>query len=415
MPNSLSVLSPQTWCFSLEFLPQPAYLVGGAVRDALLGRQSEYLDLDFVLPDRAVETARAIARHYQAGFVLLDADRSIARVVFKHATVDFALALGDSLETDLRRRDYTINAIAYNPHTGEIIDPLQGYIDLQQSLLRMISPTNLQDDPLRLLRAYRQAAQLDFAIESNTHSVIRSFAPLLGQVAAERVRVELGYLLGSAKGTQWLQAAWEDKLLAMWFPSTTRLDLLAAVDSAAATLSQTYPQLSVELYQTVRDTVKTTWLATAKLAIFVNSNPETAELELINLTYSRAEIKAVTCALKLLPQLKEALPQKMSLAEQYFFFRTAGVVFPVVVVLAVANGMSVEAISPLINRYLNPDDLVAHPIALVTGKDLMQALKLPSSPLVGELLLQIQLAQVEAKISTPEEAIAFASQLLDNL
>ena len=138
MPNSLSVLSPQTWCFSLEFLPQPAYLVGGAVRDALLGRQSEYLDLDFVLPDRAVETARAIARHYQAGFVLLDAQRQIARVVFKHATVDFALALGDSLETDLRRRDYTINAIAYNPHTEEIIDPLQGYIDLQQSLLRMI-------------------------------------------------------------------------------------------------------------------------------------------------------------------------------------------------------------------------------------------------------------------------------------
>ena len=199
----------------------------------------------------------------------------------------------------------------------------------------------------------------------------------------------------------------------MWFPSATHLNLLAAIDSAAATLTQTYPQLSVELCQTVRDTVKTTWLVIAKLATFVNLNPETAELELINLTYSRAEIKAVTIALKLLPQLKEVLPQEMSLAEQYFFFRTAGVVFPVVVVLAVANGMSVEAISPLINRYLNPDDLVAHPIALVTGKDLMQALKLPSSPLVGELLLQIQLAQVEAKISTPEEAIAFASQLLD--
>ena len=121
----------------------------------------------------------------------------------------------------------------------------------------------------------------------------------------------------------------------------------------------------------------------------------------------------MTCALKLLPQLKEVLPQEMSLAEQYFFFRTAGAVFPVVVVLAVANGMSMEAISPLIKRYLNPDDLVAHPTPLITGKDLMQALKLPSSPVVGELLLQIQLAQIEAKISTPEEAIAFASQLLD--
>jgi tRNA nucleotidyltransferase (CCA-adding enzyme) len=84
-----------------------------------------------------------------------------------------------------------------------------------------------------------------------------------------------------------------------------------------------------------------------------------------------------------------------------------------VAVLAVAAGVSVEAIAPLIIRYLTPDDPVAHPTTLVTGKDLMQALKLPSSPLVGDLLLQIQLAQIEGKVSTPAEAIAFASQLLD--
>lgn len=413
MSNSLTALSPATWCFSLEWLPQPAYLVGGAVRDALLGRKSEYLDLDFVLLSNAVKTARAIAHHYKAGFVLLDAQRQIARVVFKHATVDFALAVGSSLETDLQRRDYTINAIAYNPHTGEIIDPLQGYADLQQGLLRMISPTNLQDDPLRLLRAYRQASQLNFVIEPDTHSVICKLAPLLGNVAAERVRVELGYLLGSAKGTAWIQAAWEDGLLASWFPSATHLNLLAAVDCAAANLSQIYPQLSRELCQAVRDTVKTTWLAVAKLATLVNQNPEIAELELINLTYSRAEIKGVTTALKLLPQLQTVAPERMTLAEQFFFFRTAGVVFCVVVVLAVATGVNLSAISPLINRYLTLDDPVAHPIPLITGKDLMQALKLPSSPLVGELLLQIQLAQIEGKISTVEEAIAFASQRLD--
>jgi tRNA nucleotidyltransferase (CCA-adding enzyme) len=413
MSNSLTALSPATWCFSLEWLPQPAYLVGGAVRDALLGRKSEYLDLDFVLPGNAVKTARAIAHHYKAGFVLLDAQRQIARVVFKHATVDFALAVGSSLETDLQRRDYTINAIAYNPHTGEIIDPLQGYTDLQQGLLRMISPTNLQDDPLRLLRAYRQASQLNFIIEPDTHSVIRKLAPLLGNVAAERVRVELGYLLGSAKGTPWIQAAWEDGLLAKWFPSTTHLNQLAAVDCAAVTLAQTYPQLSAKLCQAVRDTVKTTWLSTAKLATLVNPNPETAELELINLTYSRAEIKGVTTALKLLPQLQTVAPERMTLAEQFFFFRTAGVVFCIVVVLAIAAGVNLLAISPLVNRYLTPNDPIAHPTPLITGKDLMQALKLPSSRLIGELLLQIQLAQIEGKISTVEEAIAFAFQRLD--
>jgi tRNA nucleotidyltransferase (CCA-adding enzyme) len=118
---SVSSLADINWPFSLELLPQPAYLVGGAVRDAMLERHSEYLDLDFVLLD-AVKTARAIARSYQAGFVLLDHQRQIARVVFPHATVDFAQQEG-SLETDLNRRDFTINAIAYNPHNGEIIDP----------------------------------------------------------------------------------------------------------------------------------------------------------------------------------------------------------------------------------------------------------------------------------------------------
>lgn len=406
--------------FGWEWLPQTSYLVGGAVRDRLLGRNSEYLDLDFVLPEKAVETARAIAKHYKAGFVLLDAQRQIARVVFKNiienATVDFALQEGATLETDLRRRDFTINAIAYNPHTQALIDPLHGYADLQQRVLRMVSPANLQDDPLRLLRAYRQAAQLGFEIEPNTQATIRQLAPLIGQVAAERVRVELGYLLNSGLGTSWLQAAWADGLLAPWFPSVTRSHLtqLLKVDSAVTTISSIFPQLVEELSQPVRDTLKTSWLGIAKLSCLVLPNPATAEIELDKLTYSRAEIKGVTTALQLLPQLQAKSPVNMSLADQYFFFRTAGVVFPVIVVLAVVQGMNVHTLSPLIHRYLDPQDPVAHPTPILTGNDLMKALKLSPSPLIGELLLQIQLAQIEGKISTPEDAIAFASKRLDN-
>jgi tRNA nucleotidyltransferase (CCA-adding enzyme) len=416
MPASLLSQLSAELPFDWEWLPQPSYLVGGAVRDRLLGRNSDYLDLDFVLPEKAVATARAIAKHDKAGFVLLDAQRQIARVVFKNATVDFALQEGSTLEADLRRRDFTINAIAYNPHTQELIDPLQGYADLQQRVLRMVSPANLQDDPLRLLRAYRQAAQLGFDIEPNTQSTIRQLAPLIGQVAAERVRVELGYLLSSNLGTQWLQAAWEDGLLSPWFPSVTRSHLtqLLAVDSATTTLLSTFPQLAKELNQPVRDTIKTSWLAIAKLACLVSPNPETAEIELDKLTYSRAEIKGVTTALQLLPQLQAVSPTQMSLADQYFFFRTAGVVFPVVAVLTVVQKISIDAIAPLVNRYLNPQDPVAHPTPILTGNDLMKALKLSPSPLVGEMLLQIQLAQIEGKISTQEDAIAFAAKRLDN-
>ena len=415
MSDRSSQLSPENWPFNLEWLPQPAYLVGGAVRDAILGRCSGYMDLDFVLPTGAVKTARAIALRYQAGFVLLDAERQIARVVFKQATADFAQQEGSTLETDLQRRDFTVNAIAYNPHTGELIDPLQGCADLQQRLLRMVSPANLQDDPLRLLRAYRQAAQLGFIIDPDTQSVIRQLASQLSQVAAERVRVELVYLLSSAEGTPWIRAAWEDGLLATWFNATQeQVQQMAGVDSAAVTLSKIWPQLRVES-QSLRDTLKTNLLSIAKLTCLVSSDPELAEIELIKLTYSRVEIRAVTTTLKLLPQLKsQAVPStQMSLSEQYFFFRTAGVVFPALAVLAVASGTPVEAIAPLINRYLTPDDLVAHPKPLVTGKDLMQALQLPPGPQIGKLLTAIALAQVEGKISTSAEALELASQLVD--
>lgn len=409
MCRNLSRLSSQKWCFSLELLPQPIYLVGGAVRDALLGRNADYLDLDFVLPADAIATARTLARHYKAGFVILDAQRQIARVVFPQATVDFALQEGSSLETDLRRRDFTVNAIAYNPHTQEIIDPLHGCIDLQQQRLRMVSLQNLQDDPLRLLRAYRQAAQLSFTIESETRSAIQTLAPYIKQVAAERVRVELGYLLAHAQGTPWLKSAAQDGLIEYWFPHANIEDV-AAVDTAAAKLTEIWSQLNVELYQSVRDTVKTTWLGIAKLACLVTPQPETAEVELVQLTYSRAEIRAVTTLLKLLPQIQT---HPLSIREQYFLFRETGQVFGAIALLAVAKGTAIEAIAPLIDHYLDPQNPIAHPTPLVTGKDLIQALKIKPSPLIGKLLNAIALAQVEGKINTADEALKLAATLID--
>ncbi|MEH2088305.1 CCA tRNA nucleotidyltransferase [Nostoc sp.] len=427
-----STLAPENWPFSLEFLPQPAYMVGGAVRDAILGRTREYLDLDFVIPSKAVKVARAIAHHYKAGFVLLDAKRQIARVVFPHATADFAQQEGDSLEVDLHRRDFTVNAIAYNPHTQEIIDPLQGYVDLQQGILRMVSPANFEDDPLRLMRGYRQAAQLGFTIEPATQAAIRSLASHISKVAAERVRVEIGYLLANSQGTPWIATAWEDGLLAPFFKNATPESLLklAAVDTAAALLTENWQQLGAQLQEYVRDSIKTTWLAIAKLACLVNSDPELAEIELQELTYSRAEIRGVTTVLKLLPQFQVV---DMSLREQYFLFHNADIVFPATAVLAVAINNLIEAISgdkplhtavetkslsyqvlaPLIDRYLNPNDAIAHPTPLVSGKELIATLDIPASPIIGQLLTEIGVAQAEGKLSTPAEAIAYARQFLD--
>jgi tRNA nucleotidyltransferase (CCA-adding enzyme) len=416
----VSRLAAKNWPFSLEYLPQPVYMVGGAVRDAILGRVREYVDLDFIIPADAVKVARKIAQRYQAGFVLLDAERQIARVVFPHATVDFAQQEGESLITDLHRRDFTINAIAYNPHTQEIIDPLEGYKDIESGLLRMISPVNLQNDPLRLMRAYRQAAQLGFTIEPATQETIRSLAKSINQVAAERVRVEIGYLLANSQGTFWLNLAWKDGVLTSFFKNATEESFikLTAVDQAYTLISENWQQLGEELANYVRETVKTSWLATAKLACLVDSKPEIAEIELQELTYSRAEIRAVTTGLRLFSEIKAV---DMSLRKQYFLFREMGILFPAVLVLALANDLVSKGIfeesmfityEPLIKRYLDKNDAVAHPIPLLNGKDVMMALDIPASSLVGELLMEVGVAQAEGKISTVEAAIEFARNLV---
>ena len=411
----ISVLSPQTWPFSLDWLPRATYLVGGNVRDALLGRHAEYLDLDFVMPQGAVKTARKIAAHYRAGFVLLDADRQIARVVFEKATVDFAQQVGDSLEEDLWRRDFTVNAIAYSPHTEEILDPIQGYADLQQQTIRMVAPDNLKEDPLRLLRAYRQAAQLGFEIDPATQQMICLIAPMLRSIAPERIQSEIGYLLSTAKGTPFLALAFKDGLLAQWFPHVTaaKLAQVAGIDRAAIALSQRWSGFGHEIQGWLRDQQKMSgtgrsWLKIAKLACLVADELEVAEQDLWTLKYSKAEVQGVLAVLRSLPHVQA----EMSLRDQYRLFRSIGSAFPALAVLAIAQGIDQEAIAPLVERFLTPGDPVAHPIAIVTGRDLMRELDLRPSPQIGQLLEAIQLARAEGRLQDRADALEFAKMRL---
>lgn len=413
-----SVLSPQTWPFSLEWLPASTYLVGGNVRDALLGRQAEYLDLDFVMPEGAVQTAKAIARHYQAGFVLLDAERQIARVVFDRATVDFAQQVGDHLEDDLHRRDFTVNAIAYNPYTEQLLDPLQGFADLQRRLIRMVAPENLKEDPLRLLRAYRQAAQLDFTLEPATQQTIQQLADLLGTIAAERVQAELSYLLSTAKGTNLLLRVWQDGLLMHWLPHIAAVGLarLAQSDTAAIELERLWADKGLEVTGWFRDQQRLSgtgrsWLKIAKLSCLVAPDLALAEQELWQLKYSRAEVQSVLATMKgfALIQSQDAL--QLSKRDQYGLFRLLGAAFPALAIFAAASGISLEAIAPLMQRFLDPEDPVAHPSPIVTGRDLMTTLQLSAGPQIGKLLEALQMARAEGKIATRESALNLAAQL----
>ncbi|MFM2303037.1 MAG: hypothetical protein RLZZ135_442, partial [Cyanobacteriota bacterium] len=283
--------------FDLELLPKPVYVVGGAVRDHLLGRVRAELDLDLAISTGAVAVARKLASEYQAGFVLLDAERQIARVVFSAMTVDIAQLDGDGILQDLARRDYTLNAIAYDLQTGATIDPLNGTQDIQQRMIRMVSRENLIDDPLRLLRAYRQGAQLNFTIESETRRAIQDLAPLLTNVAAERVLAELRYLCQTTQSSQWLAAMVEDNLLAGWLELPVRenyLELLTQIDRSIDLIKQYYPPLDRELQQPLRDTISMSRGAIGKLAVLISPELSLAVAQMLRLTFSSIEIQVVS-------------------------------------------------------------------------------------------------------------------------
>ena len=410
--------------FDIDILPPSAYLVGGTVRDALLGRQRNYFDLDFVLPQGAIKIARRLARIYQAGFVMLDKERQIARVVFKQGTVDIAQQEGDTLEQDLHRRDFTINAIAYNLQSQEIIDPLNGQADLDQGVLRMIAPGNLQDDPLRLLRAYRQGAQLKFTIEPQTRSTIRQLAAQIATVAAERVQAELNYLLSTTSGSPWLTEAWEDGLLSMWLEDLSKenLETLNLVETVAELVSKNWSDFDQYLQECMSKS-SLSWLNLAKLSCLVSSNRDVAEAQLSHLKYSRGEIKTVGLAVQYLPRLLSLPTDYLSLREQYFFFRDVGKAFGTLMVFLLAKVIVKEGelktqwinlVNPLISRYLDKEDQVAHPTPLVTGNDLMQSLNLSPSPQIGKILTEIQIARIEGQVVNRDDALNLATKLINN-
>ncbi len=185
------------------------YLVGGAVRDMLLNRLSR--DLDFVLPSQSIPTARKIANALQADFMILDKERDTARVILTEAGgsrtfLDFTSWRGSSLEEDLRSRDFTINAIAFDLYTQTLRDPLNGAHDLRAKWIRPCTPASFSDDPVRILRAVRQAAEFDFKIEPAARKAMKDAAGLLPGVSPERKRDELFKILEGPKPDAALRA-----------------------------------------------------------------------------------------------------------------------------------------------------------------------------------------------------------------
>ena len=208
-----------------------AYLAGGFLRDALLGRPSN--DVDLAVAGDPLALARLVADALGGHYVLLDEALPTARVVFPDAAADAGLVYfdfcqfrGNDILADLAQRDFTINALAldlqqaigqlvfgpwslvagtkdHRPRT--ILDPFGGLADLRAGLIRAVHDGVFLDDPLRLLRAVRFVSQLGFSIEPHTQALIRRHSALAAQPAGERVLEEIVKILGAPEAGEHLR------------------------------------------------------------------------------------------------------------------------------------------------------------------------------------------------------------------
>ena len=208
------------------------YLVGGSVRDAVLGRTVH--DMDLTLAADGLELGRKLAARLRCPFVPLDDTDRTGRVVLRRGfTIDISSFKGDTIEEDLRKRDFTINAMAFRladvlDGRPSLIDPLGGAVDLAAKRLRAVSEAAFRDDPLRILRAFRLAGQFKLEITPETAGWIEAGNEDLRGVSGERVLYELALILDARSTAERVSAMVRSgvflTLLSGWKePATTAL------------------------------------------------------------------------------------------------------------------------------------------------------------------------------------------------
>lgn len=413
------------------------YLAGGGLRDCLLGRRVN--DLDFAVSSASAELPRLFAKRWGGTFFWLDEERQQARVVKKTAddvlVHDFAPLRGATIEDDLRARDFTINALAM-PVTGEeapLIDPLRGGSDLRRKLIRACSDRTFDDDPLRLLRALRFAAELGFAVEESTRNALRKKTALLGGVAVERIRDELfrilavsgiGAALGRLDETGLLRVILPPELQRLtmgWASGHDRTALerqighAAAVERTCGELARLFPVSGECLAGYLESEVESgiTVLSLMKLAAFFGGLDKAgAEALAGRLRLGRKAAGLLNLFCTDAPDLSRTLERDGTGRAMHRFFRDREPAGPGLVIIALAGGTVSGPLAARLLEYFVSDYDAEGGDLLLTGDEVMAVAGIGEGQRVGEVMAALREAESCGLVNDQEEARAFVKNLL---
>lgn len=461
----------------------PAYIVGGFIRDALLGRDT--VDIDIAVGADALEAASQIAGSFAGKFVPLDDVNRVGRVILpgEKWQFDFTTFQGD-IRQDLARRDFTIDAMAIELGeyldngfgTENIIDPFNGRADLRRRLVRAVDTKVFQSDAVRLLRAARLAAELDFNIETATENLITRESGLIAGAAGERAREELLRLLNLpgaglrlfyldklglltalipelslSKGvTQPMEHAWDvfdhslhtvaaaefilrespweyaDKKVLSPVPWSEKLSAHFDRAISSGSTGRSLLKLAALLHDIAKPQTKTVDAGRARFLGHTDAGAAMTAAIMERLRFSNREIQLVTLLVKyhLRPtqMSQEGMPTDRAI---YRYFRDTGEAGIDLLYLCLADHLAARAAALDMNEWREHCRLTAYvlekhltassitaPRKILDGNDIMQIFKLEPGPKIGELLEALREAQAAGEVTTREQAAIYIERLV---
>ena len=364
--------------FILGFLPKGSYLVGGYIRDIILGRKTEKLDVDIVVPLNAIEIGKKIADNIGSKFIILDKKREVVRIIHNNIYIDIANQVSSSIEGDLCSRDFSINSIAFLFDKKSLFDPLNGLKDLEISLLRTHSENNLINDPLRILRCFRFVSELNFKIDLRLVDFIKKNKGNLYLVAKERITYEIQKIVNGANA---LDAVLLIKKLNIFdtenlFEDSFFLDLEKI----------NYGELDKE--------EKDKYLP----SFFIAQILDVVTLE--KLKFSKADIAKTKLLRKWHLFLKNKNIAQFTESDRFALHRELEMFLPSFIFYLPQN-LRLD----WINRWRDNDDKLFHPSNLLNGDVIKKNLKIKDGPILGELLQYLSKELAYERLNNFDEAI----------
>jgi len=396
-----------------------AYLVGGFIRDSLLSREGK--DMDILLESSDFGLVEEFSHHY--GKVPVALDDNLRRVPLPEGyQMDFTLQTS-SLEADLLKRDFTINALALDldfiqtPNL-HLVDIKGGLEDLSNARIALVSDKALEDDPLRMLRAFRFKSQLNFTIDKHLLDMIIKKHQLIERIAKERITEELFLIIQTSRAGSDLSYPSAKKLLARIMKASVYPENLQYLEEILNPETEFLSSVKFELIKHLNKKVgAVSRLQLLKLVSLLSPSANKMDKSVVNaLALSKTQRKVVRKMMKLIPLMENLIKNPFDLSKVSAFFLEGGEETPEISIVTVAakkdESYYLKRCEQILSVFFEKYSIISQSSRLVSGDELIKLLGIKPGPQVKAVLNKIQQAQIRGEVRKKEEALKLARQII---